>query len=129
MTIHIKKYEHDFSLEKFQAMFNAGKPKKDLDEDAVYELKLYIENDETLYNRQIVPIIKNIQKKMKSGKYDHKKAPKLWLYLVDNGAKKYVKEYGGTVRDIFPKAEREQVARELADEYRDEIKAQGGEMF
>ena len=98
------------------------------DEHAETELKLYIENDPQLYRRQIVPIIKNIQRKMKSGKYDHTKAPKLWMYLVDNGAKKYVKEFGGDVRSQFPKDVRQSVAVQFANEYRAEIEIQGGEM-
>ena len=69
---------------------------------------------------------------MKSGKYDHKKAPKLWMYLVDAGAKKYIKDHGSPgdkVKDMFPKKTRELVAQEFADEYKDEIEVQGGTMF
>ena len=69
------------------------------------------------------------QKKMKSGKYDHTRAPKLWMYLVDNGAKQYVKEFGGDVKSQFPKDVRQSVAIEFANEYRAEIESQGGEMF
>ncbi len=127
--INTTKYEHDFSLENISKLFKAEKTKKYIDEDAVYELKLFIENDEQLYRQQFIPIVKNIQRKMKSGKYDHKKAPKLWQYLVDNGARKYVKEYGGTVRSVFPKEVREETAKKFANYYRKEIKAQGGEMF
>ena len=100
-----------------------------LDRHAVQELKLYIENDRDLYRQQTVSIIKNIQKKMKSGKYEHLQAPKLWMYLVDNGAKKYVKEFGGDVKNQFPKDVRHSVAVEFANEYRAEIEAQGGEML
>ena len=90
------------------------------------ELKLYIDNDADLYRQKLVPIVKNIQRKMKSGKYDHKKAPKLWKYLVDEGAKKYSKEFPGVK---FDKKVKEYVAQEYADEYKDEIEAQGGSMF
>ena len=98
------------------------------DEHAETELKLYIENDRDLYRQQIVPIIKNVQRRMKKGTYDHIKAPKLWMYLVDNGAKKYVKEFGGDVRSQFPKDVRQSVAVQFANEYRAEIEIQGGEM-
>lgn len=99
------------------------------DDHAVDELKLFIENDQELYKRQLVPIVKNIQKKMKSGKYDHSKAPKLWMYLVDAGAKKYIKEFGDQSQMGFPKQVRMEVAQQLADEYKEEIEAQDGEMF
>ena len=98
------------------------------DEHAETELKLYIENDRDLYRQQIVPIIKNVQRRMKKGTYDHIKAPKLWMYLVDNGAKKYVKEFGGNVKDMFPRDVRQSVAVQFANEYRAEIEIQGGEM-
>ena len=90
------------------------------------ELKLYIDNDADLYRQKLVPIVKNIQRKMKSGKYDHKKAPKLWKYLVDDGAKKYSKEFPGVK---FDKKVKDYVAQEFADEYKDEIEVQGGSMF
>ena len=66
---------------------------------------------------------------MKKGTYDHLKAPKLWMYLVDNGAKKYVKAYGGDVKTMFPKDLRKSVAVEFANEYRAEIEIQGGDML
>ena len=94
--------------------------------DEVYELKLYIENDGDLYRQRLIPIVKNIQNKMKSGKYEHNKAPKLWRYLVDDGAKKYQKEFPGVK---FDKKVRDAVAEEFADEYKDEIEAQDGKMF
>ena len=97
-----------------------------VDGNMVIELKLYIDNDADLYRQRLVPIVKNIQKKMKSGKYDHKKAPKLWKYLVDDGAKKYQKEFPGVK---FSRQEKDAVAQEFADEYKDEIEAQDGEMF
>ena len=99
------------------------------DEHAETELKLYIQNDRDLYRQQIVPIIKNVQRKMKSGKYDHAQAPKLWLYLVDNGAKKYVKEFGGDFKRDWPKDLRMSIANEFANEYKAEIEIQGGEMI
>ena len=51
------------------------------------------------------------------------------MYLVDNGAKKYVKAYGGDVKTMFPKELRKSVAVEFANEYRAEIEIQGGDML
>ena len=66
---------------------------------------------------------------MKSGKYDHAQAPELWMYLVDNGAKKYVREFGGDANKDFPKDLRLSVANQFANEYKAEIEIQGGEMI
>lgn len=84
------------------------------------ELELYIDNDYTLYSGQRQSIEANIQRKVKSGKYDPAKAPKLWQYLVDAGAKKYVKEFGGSVRTMFPKKMREELAKEMSNDYAEE---------
>ena len=103
-----------------------------VDKDAARELEIYIENDQKLYKQKLIPIVKNIQKKIASGKYDHKKAPKLWMYLVDEAAKKYIKDHGSRgekIDSIFNKETRMAVAQNLADNYRDEIDAQGGTMF
>ena len=94
--------------------------------DEATELKLFIDNDANLYRQRLVPIVKNIQRKMMSGKYDHKKAPKLWKYLVDDCAKKYSKEFPGVK---FDRKVKDYVAQEYADEYKDEIEAQDGKMF
>ena len=106
-----------------------SKVNESFDREAAVELKLSIENDSDLYRQQIVPIIKNVQRKMKKGTYDHLKEQETWMYLVDNGAKKYVKAYGGDVKTMFPEELRKSVAVEFANEYRAEIEIQGGDML
>lgn len=98
-----------------------------LDEDALTELRLYMENESSLHN-QFMSIIKNIQRKMKSGRYDPTLAPKLWMYWVDEGAKRYLKEFAGPgakMQDVFPKPLREALAKEFAQQYEQAI--QNGE--
>ena len=92
--------------------------------DSVNELDSFIMNDEDLYRRRFMPIISNIKRKMNRKIYDHDKAQKLWMYLVDDAAKKYVKEFGSPgsdVKDMFPKETREKVARDLADKEKENI--------
>jgi len=96
-----------------------------IDSDAVNELDSFIMNNEDLYRRRFMPIISNIKRKMKKNVYDHEKAQKLWMYLVDDAAKEYVKEYGSTqddVADMFPKETRQQVARVISDRELENIK-------
>lgn len=93
----------------------------------VRELVLYIENDGDLYRQQKQPIEKNLTRKWQKGQYDHSKAPKAWMYLVDNGAKKYMKEFGGP-GDAFDKATRMAAAQELADTWQAEMEVQYGPM-
>ena len=93
------------------------------------ELELYIENDADLYRQQTTPIQKNLTKKHAAGKYDSKLAQKLWRYLVDNGAKKYVKEFGGPgdkAAQMFPGKVRDEVAASLEASWKDELDAGNG---
>ena len=95
------------------------------DSDAINELDLFIMNDEDLYRRRFMPIITNIKRKMKRGIYDHEKVIKLWMYLVDDAAVKYVQEFGTQdqdVKDMFPKETRLQVAQVIADRELENIK-------
>ena len=98
---------------------------ENIDTEATRELDLFIMNDEDLYRRRFMPIILNLKRKMAKGVYDHKLAVKLWMYLVDDAAKEYVKEFGSQqddVADMFPKETREQVARVISDRELENIK-------
>ena len=95
-----------------------------IDSDAINELDSFIMNDEDLYRRRFMPIITNIKRKMNKGIYDHEKVIKLWMYLVDDAAKEYVKQFGSQdqdVKDMFPKDTRIQVAKVIADREKENI--------
>ena len=99
--------------------------KENIDSNAVNELDSYIMNNEDLYRRRLMPIISNIKRKIKRNVYDHEKAQILCMYLVDDAAKEYVKEYGSTQDDVanmFPKETRQQVARVISDRELENIK-------
>lgn len=93
-----------------------------VDKDAVRELVLYITNDASLYP-QVQAIVKNMKQKIKRGKYDDELAVKAWQYLADAGVAKYDREFGsgGGTKAMLNKATREQIARELRDEYADMV--------
>jgi len=94
----------------------------DIDEHAATELDLYISNDSFMYNR-LESFLNSIRTKIRQGKYDPSKAPKLWLYYVDEGAKRYMKEIAGSgkVSDVFNKPTREALAKEYAKDYYQKI--------
>jgi hypothetical protein len=99
--------------------------KENIDSDAVNELDTYIMNNEDLYRRRFMPIISNIKRKLAKNVYDHEKAQTLWMYLVDDAAKEYVKEFGSQqddVKDMFPKETRQQVAQVISDRELENIK-------
>jgi DNA-nicking Smr family endonuclease len=86
-----------------------------IDDTAAEELELFAENTGELYPQKQA-ILANIKRKLKRGKYDPAKAPKLWMYWVDNAAKRYQKEFGSE-SPIFNKPTREAVAQDLAKRY------------
>lgn len=98
----------------------------DANGDAATELLLYIENDGDLYRQYFIPTVKNLQKKLDKGIFDSDKAIKLWMFLIDAGAKKYTKEHGSpgdSWNDLFNKATRLVVAHGFNESFLAEIKA------
>jgi hypothetical protein len=91
-------------------------------DDAGRELVLFIENDGGLYRQQGEPILKNLVRKMLKGIFSEPLAAKLYLYYVNNGAQKYVQEFGSEGQAwhaLFPMAVRKQVAAYFAKAFHD----------
>lgn len=96
-----------------------------IDSNAVRELELFIMNNEDLYRRRFMPIIHNLKRKIAKNVYDHEKAKTLWMYLINDAAKEYVKEFGSPdedVKDLFPKEVRSRIAEIIADREFENIK-------
>ena len=96
---------------------SAGTRLAAVDADAKRELDLFIENEGRLAAKK-ESILTNLLRKLKSDGYNHSQAPKLWMYLVDEGAKMYAKEMGsgiGDAKNLFPKELRESLAKDMAD--------------
>ena len=101
------------------------------DETAARELSLFIENDYALVgapNSKGKAIEKNLLAKIKSGRFNLALSEKAWMYLMEDGAKKYSKEFsdGRDWATMFNKATRELVAHEFATTFYEEHKATGG---
>lgn len=89
-----------------------------------HELKLYVDNDSTLYHQRTEPIIRNLTRKKQRGVYDRELAVKAFMYLADAGAKKYAREFGDA-RDwnrMFSVADRREAARNWVKEFETEYK-------
>ena len=82
----------------------------------VEELYLYTVNDGDLYRNKVIPIINNLAKKMFAGKYDKNLAVKAWMYLVEDGLRKYNKEFPEEPLRLT-KDEKNQVALKIQDRY------------
>ncbi len=86
------------------------------------EFKLVIENEGSIYPQRS-SIEKNLEARWRAGTYDATKAPKLWRYWVDTGARWYARQSYGKAIDG---ASRDRVARELAREYESELEVMAG---
>jgi hypothetical protein len=94
-----------------------------MDAHAAAELKLYIDNDSSLYARQTTSILKNLATKKARGQYKHDLAVKAFGYLVQAGAKKYADEFEPTLRvwhQIFDAPTRKAVAEALTKDFEGE---------
>ncbi len=81
------------------------------------ELVLQTSNDETLYRKQIQPIILNLARKKAKGVFDKNLAVKLFRYAVDNK----VKELAGPSSRMVPGTIRNKVADKLLSIFDGEI--------
>jgi len=98
-------------------------PSGPADPTAARELELYIDNDSQLYHSQFIPIVKNLMLKRRNGVYNRELAVKLFMYLMDAGAKKYVAEFGTRgqkIDSMFNRNTRLQAARAFRDSFETE---------
>lgn len=88
-----------------------------------HELVLHADNDRHLHHGSHQPIIKNLKKKAKSGKYDPEKAKKLWGYHADRAAQSYHKQHGsgGKWHHMFTPEHRKQAAAHWEAHHRSEV--------
>lgn len=101
--------------------------REEADEHAARELSLFIENDYALVgapNSLGKAIEKNLLAKIRNGSFDLGKSEQAWMYLMEEGAKKYAKEFASEREwsRIFNPATRELVAHEFAVTFYDENK-------
>ncbi len=96
----------------------------EVDETTVTEVKLFLENDEYLWNRRRPEFVKNLAKKLADGKYDHRQSVGLWQYLADEAAQQYDAQFGsggkGSKAWMEPQ-DRKALAQELADDFKAEV--------
>ena len=103
--------------EKGKNLWTEGiKLNEELSEEA-RELKLYIDNDSQLYKQRYIPILKNLSHQKKRNKFNKSMAVKTFMYLVDAGAKRYTRDFGGNPKDVFSKSKRTELAKEYAKEF------------
>ena len=96
--------------------------KQDVDHVAVRELHLFITNCDKLYETRMIPIIKNLIRKINKGNYDHELSKKLWYQFASAGGKIYAELFGMNPPN-FSTDVRHAVAHEMAEDFLSEYTA------
>ncbi len=91
-----------------------------IDQHAATELELFIDNDGDLHRQMTTPIHKNLITKKARGEYKHDLAVKAFGHLMDAGAKRYAKEFGGVWHQMFSPATRREVAERFTRSFETE---------
>jgi hypothetical protein len=103
---------------------HAGKPapKAELhDEHGATELQLHLDNTYE-HHGQLEGIKTNLANHVARGTYDHAQAAKAFMHAANAGSKRYNKEHGSGVGHAFDPHTRMATAREMADDFHDEVK-------
>lgn len=95
----------------------------DSPESLARELVLWVDNDATIYERALLPVWRNMTRKMAQNRYDPELAVKGFMYAAVSGAKSYAREFGGVWYDLFPPDIRRLAAEMLRDEFEAEVEA------
>ena len=98
------------------------------DESLADELYIYITNDSNLYRQMILPIWKNLSRKMQKGIYKRDLAIKGMESLTEAGAKGYAKEFGAqddlnNWYEMFPRNIRKITADDLVTKFESEYES------
>lgn len=110
---------------------NARGPRGEVDRHAAEELVMYIENTADLSldgpRGQGNSILLNLMRKWRKGKYESPLAVKLFMYLTESGAKRYVEEMHSSLpwNQMFNVPTRTEAARQLEASFRE--RAEQGE--
>lgn len=94
-------------------------PPQTIDRDAVTDLVLTIENEAAHYEKRKM-IGKSLLRRMQDKSYNSARAADLWMYLIDDGARRYTRTFPGGPNGsfgIFNKATRTAAAREFRDNF------------
>jgi len=94
-------------------------------ESLASELVTFVDNDGDLYRQQTTSILKNLVTKMARGDYNRDKAVTPFMYLAENGAKKYARVFGGSEsgwHEMFPIDVRRMAATHWRDSFEAEAK-------
>lgn len=98
-----------------------------VDHEAARELYFYATGTSWIHYGYIVPTIVTLARHMKRGTYNTEKACKAWENALAGIAKNYCIEYGGKWCMVFNAATRRETARQMEENYREEVEDKANE--
>ena len=81
------------------------------------ELYLFAINDGETYKNSLSPIMDNMDRKRRAGKFDAEKAVKGFCYSAEHAARRYCQAFGGVWYQVFNPATRRAAAALFLDRY------------
>jgi len=84
---------------------------------AARELELFGMNDARTYRNFLIPVCKNLAKKVEKGVFDSIKAEKTFIYVANFAAKVYCENFGGIWYQVFNMATRKEFAVYLLEHF------------
>lgn len=107
------------SYRKSRRFRNSKRLRESVSNEDVRELVLYITNNGDMYRGIIDSTVKNLRRKIKRGIYDEQRAIDAWMYVADEGVRRYDREFGSGRGSLtfLDKPTRREIAKELKDEY------------
>ena len=108
------------NIQKGKKMINEGAGELS---DEARELTIHADNDRHLHMSSHEPIMTNLRKKVKAGKYDPVLAKKLWRYHADRAAQDYAKKHGDGTHwsKMFTAKHRDEAASHWEEMHRGEL--------
>ena len=104
--------------------------KTTIDRYAAHELYFYATNTSWIHYGYIVPTIATLARHMRRGEYSKEKACKAWEHVATWAAKHYCREYASANEkyyNLFNAATREKAARQMEENYREEVENKANE--
>lgn len=89
---------------------------KEIDSVPLSELQQFIDTDRVIFETKYKPAVRNILRKVMKRMYEGSHGSRIFRNVVDEGAKKYVAEFGlkGTWNEVFNKSQRDKLAEMYA---------------
>lgn len=100
---------------------NTGRRAACADLETAEELFMFAVNDSETYFNSLSPVMDNMDKKRRAGKFDAEKAVKGFCHSAEHAARRYCQLFGGIWCQVFNPATRRAAAALFLDRYLSDV--------